>query len=711
MAPKLRTMSVIFLILSILANTQSQLFQIQTTDYKVHLEERSSTLNCLDNSSTGDCDNDTVTNGNEDRNFDGDWTNDDTDSDGIPNYLDSDDDNDGWPTWMECPLAHGENHSDCPGFGIVKDYLHNNLYNCDLPFIHLGYPNNPLEMKIFSFVEHNSTLIELLHLYGQAGANSDRSHIDGKLHWINSSDTGGLNHVTYNPIEGVVNQGTINLTEGIFRSDFDKDGILYGQTSSSLITLDISTKEVTLLGDFDIDTEGGGDLVIGHNDTIYLISSSGRIFYSDINSLNATVIGNLSDIDGFSSTGSVKGATMVQNGSLLFNAGENLFILSGEWTKGFNESGYLQTGEKLSIQQIHQSNDGNTGGDMASCLIPKNDQDSDGVPDFYEEKVFLTDVTNNDSDYDGLSDGDEILTYWTNPLNHDSDNDSCNDREEILIYMTNPLDFDSNNDGIKDCIMPTELTYQSPNYFFWDEGAISLIPDLLGHQPDVWNVTPSPPSWLSFQNGTFFGEPPSEFSNMTFTITCSGDGGALTELLEIQIRPPPPVITYQTQEFEYKLGDEIRIEYQSLRGPIVDWRIYGDIPGGIDFSNGNFSGIASGTGSYNLNIIANGLLLYEENIQSIATYNLTITILENTSNEIGIIDNGNNTSTNNSNVDEEENVDTDEDKPPESPISENYCHLIIILVVAITLGIYYRSRRRYKSASSHNEGDPTYDKE
>ena len=111
---------------------------IEFAEYKQNLFPTHGRSSCTDNSSLGDCDNDSINNSNEDINNDGNWSNDDTDGDGVPNYLDDDDDDDGWPTWMECPLSPGQNHDDCPGFGNVKDYLHENLYNCEQPFLQLS---------------------------------------------------------------------------------------------------------------------------------------------------------------------------------------------------------------------------------------------------------------------------------------------------------------------------------------------------------------------------------------------------------------------------------------------------------------------------------------------------------------------------------------------------------------------------------------------
>ena len=52
------------------------------------------------------------------------------------------------------------------------------------------------------------------------------------------------------------------------------------------------------------------------------------------------------------------------------------------------------------------------------------DLDLDGVFDFEEFNIYLTNPVNPDSDGDGLSDGHEISTSLTDPLTFDSDSDS-----------------------------------------------------------------------------------------------------------------------------------------------------------------------------------------------------------------------------------------------------------------------------------------------
>jgi hypothetical protein len=70
-----------------------------------------------------DSDFDSVPDAVEDLNSDGDPTNDDTDADGIPNYLDSDDDNDGIPTYLEDSNGDGDPTNDDWDNNGIPDYL------------------------------------------------------------------------------------------------------------------------------------------------------------------------------------------------------------------------------------------------------------------------------------------------------------------------------------------------------------------------------------------------------------------------------------------------------------------------------------------------------------------------------------------------------------------------------------------------------------
>ena len=104
-----------------------------------------------------------------------------------------------------------------------------------------------------------------------------------------------------------------------------------------------------------------------------------------------------------------------------------------------------------------------------SFEVVSDDEDNDGIPDFWEEKYGVDDPEadpdndgltnleeyelrtkpdNEDTDSDGLEDGNEI-TAGLNPLLKDSDNDGLDDAQEIA-QGTNPIKSDTDNDGIPD---------------------------------------------------------------------------------------------------------------------------------------------------------------------------------------------------------------------------------------------------------------------
>ncbi len=59
-------------------------------------------------------------------------------------------------------------------------------------------------------------------------------------------------------------------------------------------------------------------------------------------------------------------------------------------------------------------------------------------------------LKNLDSDGDGLSDYDESYIYLTNPNNPDTDGDGLNDYEEVFVFGPDPLNPDTDDDGYLD---------------------------------------------------------------------------------------------------------------------------------------------------------------------------------------------------------------------------------------------------------------------
>lgn len=97
--------------------------------------------------------------------------------------------------------------------------------------------------------------------------------------------------------------------------------------------------------------------------------------------------------------------------------------------------------------------------------VNRSDTDGDGLYDSEEMNTYFTDPLDPDTDGDGLSDYEEVITYSTDPLNMDTDGDRLNDYEEVIIYNTNPHEVDTDSDGLDDNF---EVNYR------WDISSITI---------------------------------------------------------------------------------------------------------------------------------------------------------------------------------------------------------------------------------------------
>ncbi|MCB2204523.1 hypothetical protein KQI65_07225 [bacterium] len=78
------------------------------------------------------------------------------------------------------------------------------------------------------------------------------------------------------------------------------------------------------------------------------------------------------------------------------------------------------------------------------------DTDGDGLSDFYEVRVYLSNPLHWDSDGDVIGDYVEVTRYKTDPTRADTDGDGLDDRQELLEYNTDPLEKDTEGDGLID---------------------------------------------------------------------------------------------------------------------------------------------------------------------------------------------------------------------------------------------------------------------
>jgi hypothetical protein len=158
------------------------------------------------------------------------------------------------------------------------------------------------------------------------------------------------------------------------------------------------------------------------------------------------------------------------------------------------------------------------------------DTDADGVNDGQE----VTDGTNPlvpDTDSDGLSDGEE-KARGTNPLSGDSDGDGLGDLQEESLTTTNPLSQDSDGNGIADA-------YEDPD----NDGILN------GREVNERNTNPK---------------------------SADSDADGLSDTYEL-------VFKGTTDAFKPRIGDRLRFDLREL-GFQGTYKLVGKLPVGMTFN-------------------------------------------------------------------------------------------------------------------------------
>ncbi|MBD28503.1 MAG: hypothetical protein CMO38_04550, partial [Verrucomicrobiaceae bacterium] len=185
----------------------------------------------------------------------------------------------------------------------------------------------------------------------------------------------------------------------------------------------------------------------------------------------------------FTYEGSTDTGTIYLNGEVDWTGQKNAPNGSGTLIIGGRnggEAGYVGLADEIAMWD--QVLDEGAVKALADGASPSNqeDDDEDGLPDFYEERLVdnLEDLNGNvdgpgpgsgtgDFDGDGLSDLDEYEETRTNPTKKDTDEDGLNDNVEtntgqwvsVSNTGTDPLKADSDNDTLVDGVENPDLPY------------------------------------------------------------------------------------------------------------------------------------------------------------------------------------------------------------------------------------------------------------
>jgi hypothetical protein len=189
----------------------------------------------------------------------------------------------------------------------------------------------------------------------------------------------------------------------------------------------------------------------------------------------------------------------------------------------------------------------------ASFVQDTLDPDNDGLTNYQEIIVRLTNPNIADTDGDGVNDGQEV-SDGTNPLVVDSDGDGLSDGEE-KYRGTNPLSSDSDGDGLSD-LQEELLTKTDPLKQDSDgNGIIDSFED-----PD--------------NDGILNGREVNE--RATDPKKADSDGDGLSDTYEL-------IFKGNTDAFKPRIGDRIRLDMREL-GFQGSFKLIGKLPVGMTFN-------------------------------------------------------------------------------------------------------------------------------
>ena len=194
------------------------------------------------------------------------------------------------------------------------------------------------------------------------------------------------------------------------------------------------------------------------------------------------------------------------------------------------------------------------------------DTDSDGLLDVDEILVWGTDPLDPDTDGDGLTDGLEALIHGTDPLEPDTDGDGLVDGDEVDVHGTDPLDPDTDGDGLVD---GDEIDVHSTDPLEPDTDGDGLVD---GDEIDVHSTDPLEPDTdgggVSDGGEVSAGTDPLDPSD-DLPPPADTDGDGLTDADELELYGTNPILA-DTDGDGLVDGDEVDVHGTDPLEPDTD---------------------------------------------------------------------------------------------------------------------------------------------
>ena len=137
-----------------------------------------------------------------------------------------------------------------------------------------------------------------------------------------------------------------------------------------------------------------------------------------------------------------------------------------------------------------------------------------------------------------------------------------------------------------------EFHYTPENQTFTrTEASILWSPTVSGGIPNTWQIDPSLPNGMVFDNGVISGTPLVNLTRTQYIVWANNSGGNTWASINLTINEPEPIIDYDPSELVLTRNTTMAILQPNVTGGVVDsWAIEPEQPLGLTFLNGVLSG-------------------------------------------------------------------------------------------------------------------------
>jgi hypothetical protein len=154
------------------------------------------------------------------------------------------------------------------------------------------------------------------------------------------------------------------------------------------------------------------------------------------------------------------------------------------------------------------------------------------------------------------------------------------------------------------------------------EDNASIVPILGGGMVESWSISPALPDGLFFDNGSIFGIPLINSTNMTYVVIATNTGGNAVAYLNITIVEPIAVLAFNESFVLTRGVDELNASVNNTGGMVATWAIEPALPLGITLQQGVLFGVSE------VNLTVTTYTLWANNSGGSASLSFTLEVLE-----------------------------------------------------------------------------------